>query len=185
VDIVHFPLHPDTPAEGAPLVELFGGGQIGRTRLEEGHARLKAMADAEGLPLSRRSMTYNSRLAQELGLWAESKGKGDDFHMAAYQAYFVDNRNLAENEVLVELAVDVGLEAAEAATVLEERSFSDALDEHWSRALGAGVQVIPTFAAGGQRAIGAEPYDVLEKLVVAAGAKRRSPDGEDREADRE
>jgi hypothetical protein len=35
-------------------------------------ASLKRAADKEGLPLGERKKTYNSRLAQELGKWAES-----------------------------------------------------------------------------------------------------------------
>jgi predicted DsbA family dithiol-disulfide isomerase len=42
--------------------------------------RLKQVADELGLPLGDRKMTFNSRLAQELAKWAESKGKGDEFH---------------------------------------------------------------------------------------------------------
>jgi predicted DsbA family dithiol-disulfide isomerase len=40
-------------------------------------------------------MTYNSRLAQELGKWVETRGKGDQYHDAVFQAYFVDGKNLA------------------------------------------------------------------------------------------
>ena len=64
---VHFPLHPETPAEGQSLAELFKG----RGDPEKMHARMKALMDAEGLPYERRTHTYNSRLAQELGAWAE------------------------------------------------------------------------------------------------------------------
>jgi predicted DsbA family dithiol-disulfide isomerase len=32
----------------------------------------------------KRKKTYNSRLAQELGKWAETKGKGDEYHDAVF-----------------------------------------------------------------------------------------------------
>jgi predicted DsbA family dithiol-disulfide isomerase len=64
---VHFPLHPDTPAEGRSLDDLFAGRQVDRKAM---HAQMKARMDAEGLPYGERTMTYNSRLAQELGKWA-------------------------------------------------------------------------------------------------------------------
>ena len=51
---------------------------------------LTKTAAALGLPFGEREKTYNSRLAQELGLWAESKDKGDVFHTAAFRAYFAD-----------------------------------------------------------------------------------------------
>ena len=61
---VHFPLHPETPEAGQSLDELFAGRGID---IEAMYQRMKGMMDAEGLPYSRRSHTYNSRLAQELG----------------------------------------------------------------------------------------------------------------------
>ena len=61
---VHFPLHPETPAEGQSLEDLFRGRNVDRKAM---HAQMKARMDAEGLPYGERAMTYNSRLAQELG----------------------------------------------------------------------------------------------------------------------
>ena len=59
-------------------------------------------------------MTYNSRLAQELGKWADTVPGGEAIHDALYRAYFVDGRNLADPEVLVQVAEGVGLPGAEA-----------------------------------------------------------------------
>jgi hypothetical protein len=65
VRCVYFPLHPETPPEGTPLTELFAGRNLD---IKAMHARMKGLMDAEGLPYSVRTHTYNSRLAQELGL---------------------------------------------------------------------------------------------------------------------
>ena len=62
---VHFPLHPDTPAEGRSLEALFAGRGYD---IEKRQAEMRARMQAEGLPYGKRTMTYNSRLAQELGL---------------------------------------------------------------------------------------------------------------------
>ena len=51
--------------------------------------RLKRAAEELGLPLGERKKTYNSRRAQELGKWAETAGKGDEFHDAVFCAYFM------------------------------------------------------------------------------------------------
>ncbi len=63
---------------------------------------LRITAEELGLPFGPRNKTYNSRLAQELGLWAEDQGKGEPFHMAAFHAYFADGLNLAKMPVLLE-----------------------------------------------------------------------------------
>ena len=172
MEYVHFPLHPETPLQGQPLVDLFGGPEA-LPRLQAAQRRLQAAAQAEGLPLSERTMTYNSRLAQELGKWAESHGKGREFHAAVFRAYFVDGQNIADAPVLVKSAESVGLDAKEAARVVKERSFREAVDGDWVRCARAGVDAVPSFEAGGQFVVGAQPYLQLEQLVRAAGARKR------------
>ena len=63
-------------------------------------------------------MTYNSRLAQELAKWAESKGKGDEFHRAVFEAYFVETKNIGKIDELALLAQSLGLPEEEARQVL-------------------------------------------------------------------
>ncbi len=65
---------------------------------------MKGMMDAEGLPYAKRTHTYNSRLAQELGKWADTQEGGEAIHMPLYQAYFVDQQNIADIELLVSIA---------------------------------------------------------------------------------
>jgi len=109
-------------------------------------ARLREKASELGLPFGERKKTYNSRLAQELGLWAESKGKGELFHKAAFHAYFADGKNIAEIPVLVELAASVGLTAEEAAEVLSKRVLKLAVDEDWKLARMMGITAVPTLS---------------------------------------
>src|SRR5262245_6236543 len=141
------------------------------------HARMKGLMDAEGLPYSRRTHTYNSRLAQELAKWADSQTGFEAIHDALYRAYFVDGRNIGDSEVLVEIAQSVGLPGQAAREVLADRSFKNAVDADWEKARQYGVTGVPTFVAGGYKLVGAHPYDVLEKLMRAAGAPERYKQG--------
>ena len=136
-------------------------------------AGLKQKATELGLPFGDRKRTYNSRLAQELGLWAESKDRGDAFHMAAFKAYFVDGKNLAQKEVLVDLALAVGLSGDEAAEVLSGRTFKAAVDADWVLSREKGVTAVPTFIVNQDRLVGAQPYEMIEKMVIANGVKKR------------
>lgn len=130
---------------------------------------MKANMDREGLPYNaERDMSYNSRLAQELSKWAESKGKGDEIHSALFRAYFVDVKNIGKLEPLVEIAKDVGLLADEAADVLRSRSFKEPVDADWRRCAAIGVNAVPTFLAGRYLMVGAQPYEEMERLVQHA-----------------
>lgn len=166
-----FPLHPDTPEEGLTLEGLFAGRSVDIGRIM---SRLKQVANELGLPLGERKKTYNSRLAQELAKWAESKSKGDEFHEAVFRSYFVDGKNIGKVDKLVLLAKSVGLPDKEAKEVLESRTFRGAVDSDWSRAHAMGVTAVPTFVIDQQAIVGAEPYEVLEQFLKANHVKKRT-----------
>jgi predicted DsbA family dithiol-disulfide isomerase len=168
---VYFPLHPATPPEGLSLEQLFAGRRLD---LEAMYVRMKRLMDAEGLPYGRRTLTYNSRLAQELAKWADTQPGFEPIHDALYRAYFVDLRNIGDKQVLVDVAQSVGLSAEAARRMLDDRLFKHAVDADWEKARSYGVTGVPTFIANGYQVVGAQPYDVLEQLAVAVGAPRRS-----------
>jgi len=169
--LVHFPLHPETPPKGRSMAELYAGRNVDPETM---YARMKGLMDAEGLPYGRRTHTYNSRLAQELGKWADTQPGGEAIHDVLYRAYFVDNRNIGDPEVLVEIAQSVGLSPEEARAVLAERRFKDAIDADWAKSRAYGITGVPTFVAARYGVVGAQPYEVLEQLLKKAGAGRRA-----------
>jgi predicted DsbA family dithiol-disulfide isomerase len=113
-------------------------------------------------------------LAQELGKWADTQPGGEAIHDRLYKAYFVDAKNLADVDLLVDIAAAVGLPADEARAVLDERRFKDAVDADWAKSHRYGVTGVPTFVAARYGIVGAQPYGALEQLVQEAGAARRS-----------
>ena len=58
---VHFPLHPETPSEGRKLEDLFSTGP---EEIAAKNTRMRGLMEADGLPYTDRTHTYNSRLAQ-------------------------------------------------------------------------------------------------------------------------
>jgi predicted DsbA family dithiol-disulfide isomerase len=163
VKFVHFPLHPDTPQEGKSLAELFAGRGYDMNTMQ---AQMRARMEAEGLPYGQRSMTYNSRLAQELGKWAESQPGGEAIHDALFRAYFVEGRNIGDVDELVKIAQSVGLPGDKARDVLEKRTHKAAVDADWEKSRHYGVTGVPTFVVGERGVVGAQPYEALEQLVT-------------------
>ena len=135
--------------------------------------RLVALMDQEGLEYGDRTHTYNSRLAQELAVWGDDEGVTDTMHDALFRAYFVDNLNLAEAKVLADVATSVGLDGARARSIVEGRTYREAVDDHWERATDMGVTGVPTFVSEGFGVVGAQPYTMLEELASRVGAVRR------------
>ena len=163
IEWVHFPLHPETPAEGRALADLFAGRSPEQRQAMQ--ASMKARMEAEGLPYGERTHTYNSRLSQELGKWADTQPGGEAFHDAMFRAYFVDARNISDPAVLLEIVGEVGLPVDAARDVMERRTFKAAVDADWKLSRQYGITGVPTFVVGNRGVVGAQPYEVLEQLV--------------------
>lgn len=158
---IAFPLHPETPKEGKSLAELFKGRGLDVAAVV---ASLQKTASGFGLEFGDRTMTYNTRRAQELGKWAEQMGQGHEFHLAAFRAYFVDGLNLALDEVLLPIVESLGLDEAQARRALDQGLYADAVDADWEYARRCKVQAVPSFKAGDRMVVGCKPYPELAAL---------------------
>ncbi len=132
------------------------------------------MAREEGLPFSVRKKTYNSRLAHELGKWAETKGKGMQFHDAAFRAFFVDGKNIGRIDELVDLAKSVGLSQRDARDILDTRAFKEPVDQDWAHSEKMKIKVVPTLLINQSQLRGAHSYDKMEQFLMDNDIKRRN-----------
>ena len=171
IKLVHFPLHPDTPPEGREMAGFYAERGLDPDKM---YRDMKERMDAEGLPYGKRTHSYNSRLAQELGKWSETVEGGEKLEKEFYKAYFVDSRNIGDVEVLLDCVKAAGLSVDDAKSVIENRTFEQAVDEDWAKSQQYGVSGVPTYVAGGYGVVGAQPYEVLEKLMQEVGAQNRS-----------
>ncbi|EFK06049.1 DsbA-like protein [delta proteobacterium NaphS2] len=165
-----FPFRSDTPKEGLSLTACFSDDPL---VVKERMRNLEEAAESLGLPFVSPEMIYNSRSAQELGVWAASKGKGDAFLKSLYIAYFVDSRNIAKISVLSELAASVGLPTEDVDRVLRAGTYKDQVDRDWALGEQLNILVLPTFLMKGERLVGAQPYHKLQRLLEKAGVEKR------------
>jgi predicted DsbA family dithiol-disulfide isomerase len=137
-------------------------------------ARLKSTAAGLGLTFTERTMTYNSRRAQELAKYAEAQDRGDLFHRLAFEAYFARGVNIARYAVLRELAAAAGLDSLAAEQAVRQGRYKDAVDQDWRRCRAMGITAVPTFHVNGRLLVGAQPYEAIEAMVRFAGAAART-----------
>lgn len=165
-----FPLYPETPEEGKALNELFAEENVDFGKIM---VLQKRVASRLGLPFGDCRTIYNSRLAQELGKFAESKGRGHEFHKAVFQAYFVKGRNIGKTRVLVEVAESINLNGNDAKKIIQNRTYKDATDLDCKRSRELNITVAPTFLLNNKILVGAQKYETLENFLVSNNVKRR------------
>ena len=170
VKLLHFPLHPETPLEGRELKDLFN---CELEEIDNKNSHMRMLMKNEGLPFSDRTHTYNSRLAQEIGAWAETQNGGERIHDKFYEAYFVEGRNLADADVILNVVAKAGLNPEDARIVLEERQFKTAVDKDWSKSYQYGITGVPTFVIAGKGLVGAQSYESLVHLLNDVGTRKR------------
>jgi predicted DsbA family dithiol-disulfide isomerase len=135
--------------------------------------KLKVTADSLGLPFGRRTHTYNSQRAQALGKWAEHQGRGQAFHHQVFHAYFALGRNIAQTQVLLDIAEQAGLQRQAAAKALEQEVYKQAVTADWQRSHDLGVTAVPSFFYKNRLLVGAHPYAVLESFIKEGTVSNR------------
>ncbi len=117
--------------------------------------------------------TTKCRLAQELTKWAESAGKGEDFRNAVWQAKYVDQKDISDTNSLFDLADSTGLSRNEAASVLKDALFKDAVDSDWMRSLEIDPQFVPSVLLNGELLENPQEYKLFEQLLSQHNVKPR------------
>ena len=165
IDVVfrQFPLHPETPDEGQTLEQLFAGRNLDIPKLQ---SDMVDRMSAEGLEYGERTMTFNSRLAQELAKWVEGIDPELPIHDELFKAYFVNNSNLADHDVLLGIVERLGLDRDAAQTVITDRTMRSLVDEDWNKSRELAITGVPTFVMGEHILVGAQPLEMLERLVL-------------------
>ena len=139
------------------------------------NSRISRAANEAGLPLSARSVIPNTRLAHELGKWAQSMGMGDEFHLAVFRTYFGNNKDIGKISILTDIADQLGLPKNEAQKVLDTRSFKDSVDSDWAWSLKVDPDVIPSFMINEKLYINPQKYELYEKFMADHYVKKRNP----------
>lgn len=139
--------------------------------MAQAHSRFAEVASAEGLSYGPRSHWYNSGPAHQAALWADQQGKGEEFRRAVYQAYFAEDANIADTEVLGRIAESLKLNVAELREVLEDERFKPEVQRQFEFAREVGVTAVPAYVAGRYLLVGAQPLEVYRQLIETAQAE--------------
>ena len=105
------------------------------------------------------------QLAADRGLQAELKDK-------LLRATFTKGVAIADHDVLVEVATDAGLDAAEVRRVLESDAYAADVRADEQRAAHLGITSVPFFVMGGLGVSGAQPPEVLLDVLTEAWAEQ-------------
>lgn len=141
-----FELNPDMPAEGQNLrehiMEKYGSSQqesdANRIRITEAGAEV-------GFEFNFTDDTrmHNTFKAHQLLHWAADYGLKHELKQALFAAHFTDNRNISDEEVLADIAEDVGLDREQALAVLADQRYAEVVRTAEQQMQQQGIQSVP------------------------------------------
>lgn len=121
------------------------------------------MARRAGIDMKYNSVRYTNTFdAHRLTRYAEGKGLASEVSERLFHAYFTENLELADHDVLIKIAGDAGLEPAETQTMLKSDAFSEEAREEEKKADMLGIYGVPYFVLeDGTGLSGAQPKQAL------------------------
>jgi predicted DsbA family dithiol-disulfide isomerase len=166
--VVHpFELNPQMVDEGEDLIEHIGK-KYGRTpqQVLEAQAELRQRGADVGFTFGTRKRIYNTFDAHRLMHWAGIKGKQVQLKQALLQAYHGEGKATSNRDVLVEVAESVGLDAAEARSVLEGGDYANEVRAEEEKYQAMGIQSVPSIIFNNRYLLtGAQPAEAFEQAI--------------------
>ena len=135
------------------------------------------LAERLGVPivLPRISPQPRTDKAFEAFAFAETHGLGHEFSMRVMRAFFQEEKDIGDIDVLVSLAQDIGLKGGEVRRTLLEGTFTRVHREALRHAREeAQVVAVPTIIIGDRRIEGVPRPQQLKDAIAALGPRSRS-----------
>jgi predicted DsbA family dithiol-disulfide isomerase len=171
-----FELNPTMNAEGADAAEyLIAKYGMTREQLAENRQRIAERGAAVGFTFGERKHVWNTFDAHRLLHWAGVEGAPGQQHAlkrALLQAYHGEGRNPGAHDVLLELAMAVGLDGDRASEVLARNEFADEVreaEQFWQQ---AGIGAVPAVVIDRRHLIsGGQPPEVFAQALRQIAAE--------------
>ncbi len=170
-----FQLNPEAPTEATQDVYDYLSAKYGITREQAISQNQQIVARGVELGIQfnmdQVQMT-NTGSAHRLLHLALANGKQDELCGRLFKAYFTDGLNVADPEVLVQLATEVGLPLPTVTEVVEGTGFQNDVDADLNQARAYGITGVPFFVINEKYAIsGAQPESVFAEALGKAWAE--------------
>lgn len=137
------------------------------------HAAL--MGKAAGIELNfDKSVVANSFNAHRLIHFAKANGKQQEMKSRLFKAYFTEGKNIDDNETLIALAEEIGMDVEKAKAVLESDKYAADVNDDINESQQLGVKGVPFFVFDRKYAIsGAQPPEAFLETLQKSFAEWR------------
>lgn len=106
-----------------------------------------------------------THLAFEGFQFAKEKSKGEAYTMRMFEAFFKEDQDIGNIDVLTQLAAEVGLDPDAYRQALESRKYKEQHQKALQHAYQLGIQAVPSFKIGQRYYQGVIPKEQLKRII--------------------
>ncbi|MBE7733111.1 DsbA family oxidoreductase [Devosia faecipullorum] len=161
-----FYLDPNVPPEGVDVGEVLKQ-KYGRDPSEmwgrvEGEAKKAGIA----LDLSRQPRMFNTAKAHTITRLSKPNGNQHELANAIAEAYFLGHRQINDDNVLTDIAVEFGWDRGDALDAINDENELSITEQLATGAAQQGIRGVPFFVFGEKYALsGAQPDEVFDQVL--------------------
>jgi predicted DsbA family dithiol-disulfide isomerase len=161
-----FYLDPNTPAEGVVVADMLRE-KYGREP-KEMWERVESEARKAGveLDLSQQPRMFPTKKAHTITRLAKPLGIQHELANAIANAYFLEHRQINDDNVLADIAVEYGFDRGDALDAMNDENELDITEQLANDAAAQGIRGVPFFVFGEKYALsGAQPDEVFARAL--------------------
>jgi len=176
-----FQLDPTIPQEGRDrqtyLSQKFGSPE----QIASVYDPIRKAGEVEDIPFNFEGITLspNTIDAHRLIRWAQASGMQDAMSERLFKAYFIEGQDLTDHKVLLDLAVDAGLERDVVERLLAGDADRKEVQDEIAQYQQMGVRSVPTIIVGKKYAVvGAQQAETIAEVIGGVFEERKAENAE-------
>ena len=183
IEWLSYQLDPNIPQEQTDRLDYYSYLEkhkgMPRSQVEGMFEQINQMGSAVGIEFNFSSVIVaNSLKAHRILQLAKSKQLSNEAEEALFKAHFTDGLDIANDDVLIDIARQVGLEDEEVVSVLNSDQFAYEVNQDIREAGNIGVKGVPFFVFNRKYGVsGAQPVEVFVETIEKALQEWKAENG--------
>ena len=150
-------IHPEFPPEGKKRSKTIKSKSFAKT--------IYTIAKEDDIMIKLPGYSTNSRLALEASEYAKTKDMFLNYHIGIYEAYFVEGLNIGDQEIVLNISENAGLNRNELEECLSNRSMFDSIEINKKQAEDNIILGVPTFVFGNFPLHGIQSTQTMRDII--------------------
>ena len=153
-----YQIHPEYPTQGKKRRQTFRAIRTAES--------LQSVMEEEEIKFKLPGFVTNSRLCLEAAEFSKTKGKFIEFHNLCYESYFLERKNIGDQDIVLAIGDKVGIDSDELEFNLKSGEMAGILESYRVEAEKIEVLGVPTVIFNDFRVHGVQSVETYRSIIA-------------------